>query len=229
MSKATLPKSSIDFLKTIKKNNNRDWFAANKDLYIEQQQHLINFADEVLLEMNKHDHIDTVSGKKSLFRIYRDTRFSKDKTPYKHNWSGSFKRTGKALRGGYYFHIEPGKSFVGGGFWGPNPKDLKRVRDEFTYDAAPMRKILKSKVFKDTFGELKGDQVKTSPKGFGADDPNIDLLRFKSYIVMKPFTDKEVLDPKFARQVSDTFKKMRPLFDYMSEVLTTDTNGISII
>jgi uncharacterized protein (TIGR02453 family) len=170
MRTAVIPASSIEFLKLVKKNNNREWFNKNKSRYQEEHEHIIAFADALLLEMNKHDVIETPSGKKSLHRIYRDTRFSKEKTPYKTNWSGSFKRATKARRGGYYFHIEPGNSFIAGGFWGPEPNDLKRIRDEFAYDAAPMKKILKSKNFISNFGTLRGEQLKTAPKGFGAKD-----------------------------------------------------------
>ena len=229
MSKAVISKSNIEFLKLLKKNNNRDWFTANKERYTKEHEEVITFAEELLALANKHDVIDTPSGKKSLYRIYRDVRFSKDKTPFKSNWSGGFQRATKKRRGGYYFHIEPGNNLVGGGFFGPNPKDLKRIRDEFAYDPAPIRKILKSKSFKETFGTMEGSQVKTKPKGFNIDDPAIDLLRYKQFFLVRKFTDKEVLRPDFAKQVDATFKKMRPFFNYMSEVLTTDTNGVSIV
>ena len=137
-----------------------------------EEQHSIEvFADALLLALNKHDIIETPSGKKCLHRIYRDTRFSNNKTPYKNNWSGSFTRAGKQRRGGYYFHIEPGNSFIAGGFWAPNPADLKRVRDDIAFDAAPMRKIINSKSFVNSFGSLKGEQLKTAPKGFDAGRP----------------------------------------------------------
>ncbi|MBA3705086.1 MAG: DUF2461 domain-containing protein [Bacteroidetes bacterium] len=229
MSKVKIQPSNLEFLKLVKKNNNRDWFNAHKERYLKEHENIIAFADGLLMEMNKHDVIETPSGKKSLHRIYRDTRFSKEKTPYKTNWSGSFSRATKKRRGGYYFHIEPGNSFAAGGFWAPDPKDLKRIRDEFAYDAKPLRKILKSKSFVNTFGSLKGEQVKTTPKGFSSDDPAIDLLRYKQFLVVKKFTDKEVLSDAFSKKVNETFRAMRPFFDYMSDVLTTDTNGISII
>lgn len=222
-----IPVSALEFLKLIKKNNNRDWFNTNKAKYLKELAHLENFADALLAEMNVHDVIETPSGKKSLHRIYRDTRFSKEKTPYKTNWSGGFSRAGKHRRGGYYFHIEPGNSVVAGGFWAPNPEDLKRIRDEFAWDAAPLRKILKSKSFKDTFGTLIGEQIKTTPKGYKADDPAIDLLRFKQLTVQKAFSDKQVMDKNFLKEAAKTFRAMRPFFDYMSEVLTTDGDGIS--
>ncbi len=228
MSILKLSPSNFEFLKLLKKNNNREWFAANKQLFIKEQEQIIKFADALLLEMNKHDVIETASGKKSIYRIYRDTRFSKDKTPYKNNWAGGFKRATKQRRGGYYFHIEPGNSFIAGGFFSPEPKDLKRIRDEFAYDDARIRKILKSKAFTNTFGTLEGEQLKTSPKGFDADNAAINLIRYKQFLLIKRFTDKEVLSDNFLEMVNDTFKKMRPFFDYMSEVLTTDENGIPI-
>jgi uncharacterized protein (TIGR02453 family) len=227
--KATISPSSIEFLKLIKKNNDRDWFNKNKDRYIKEHETIIAFADALLAEMNKHDNIETPSGKKSLHRIYRDTRFSKEKTPYKTNWSGSFSRATKKLRGGYYFHIEPGNSFAAGGFWGPEPADLKRIREEIANDSKPLKKVLNSKSFKETFGTLEGEQLKSAPQGFTADHPDIDLLRFKQFIVVKKFSDKEVLSEQFVKQLNDTFRKMRPFFDVMSEILTTDSNGLPIV
>lgn len=222
---AQLPASSLDFLKLLKKNNDRDWFNAHKERYLAELSQLEHFAGVLLHEMNGHDVIETPSGKKSLHRIYRDTRFSKDKTPYKNNWSGSFSRAGKQRRGGYYFHIEPGNSFAAGGFWAPNPADLKRIRDEIAWDAAPLRKILKSKFFRDTFGSLLGEQVKTTPQGYDPKDPAIDLLRYKQFLLQKNFSDKEVLSKDFVKELSKTFRAMRPFFDYMSGVLSTDGDG----
>lgn len=228
MAKAILSKSTFQFLKDVKANNNRDWFNAHKERYLEELAKVERFADALILEMNKHDVIETETGKKSLHRIYRDTRFSKEKTPYKTNWSGSLSRATKLRRGSYYFHIEPGNSFVGGGFWGPEASDLKRIRDEFAYDAAPLRKILKSKSFVSHFGSLHGEQLKTAPRGYEADDPAIDLIRYKQFLLSKKFTDQEVLSDDFVKKVSDTFKAMRPFLDYMTDVLTTDVNGIVI-
>lgn len=223
-----VPKSSLDFLNLLKKHNDRDWFNAHKDKYIEEQSHIEHFADNLLMLLNSHDMIETPTGKKSLHRIYRDVRFSKEKTPYNTHWSGSFKRATKQRRGGYYFHIQPGNSFIAGGFWSPSPEDLKRIRDDFAFDAAPLRKILKSKSFVSTFGSLQGEQLKTTPKGFDADNKAIDLLRYKQFLVVRKFTDKQVLDKSFLKEANQTFKNMRPFFDYMSEILTTDINGIEI-
>jgi len=229
MTKQTIriPSSSFDFLSKLKKNNNRDWFNDHKDEFLKEQHHIELFADALLQELNTHDVIETPTGKKCLHRIYRDIRFSKEKTPYKTNWSGSFKRAGKS-RGGCYFHIEKGNSFIAGGFWAPNPDDLKRIREDLTFDDMPMRKILKSKSFISTFGALQGEQLKTTPKGFDAENSAIDLLRYKQFLLIRNFTDKEVLESTFLKEANQTFKNMRPFFDYMTEVLTTDINGIEL-
>ncbi len=225
MPQTTIPASALAFLLELKQNNNRDWFNAHKEAFATQQSYIETFAGSLLTAMSSHDLIETPSGKKSLHRIYRDTRFSKDKTPYKNNWSGSFTRATKQRRGGYYFHIEPGNSFIAGGFWAPNTSDLKRIRDDISYDPAPLRKILNSKSFKETFGTLQGEQLKTAPKGFDPTNEAIDLLRYKQFLLIRPFTDKDTASNSFLEQANNTFKAMRPFFDYMSDVLTTDVNG----
>lgn len=221
-----IKKETFTFLKKLESNNNRDWFAENKKEYEIQHAHMIDFADAFLLKMNEHDQIETVNGKKSLMRIYRDVRFSKNKDPYKTHWGGGFKRATKLLRGGYYYHIQPGgKSFIGGGFWAPNKEDLLRVREDIATDATEIRSIITSSEFVDTFGELQGDQLKTAPKGFDKEHSDVDLLRFKQYVFSRNFSDEEVLSSDFLNQANKTFKKIRPFFNYMSEVLTTDSNG----
>lgn len=225
---SSIPKSTFNYLKLLNQNNNRDWFTENKPLFKSENESFILFADAVLNEMKKYDNIETLSGKKSVFRIYRDIRFSLDKTPYKTHFSGSFRRATKLLRGGYYFHIEPGNSFVGGGFWGPNSADLLRIRKEIALDASELKSILADKKFLQTFGELNGDKVKTTPRGFDKNHPDIDLLRFKQFIISKKFSDKDVLKPDFYLQIVDVFNTMRTFFDYMSIVLTTDENGVQL-
>jgi uncharacterized protein (TIGR02453 family) len=149
----------LTFLKQIKKHNDRTWFTAHKDQYEKAFGELIEFADLVLADLKKHDDIETPSGKKSLFRIYNDVRFSKDKSPYKLNLGGGFRRATALRRGGYYFHIQPGNSFVAGGFWGPNAQDLSHIRQQIAADPEPLMKILNSKSFKKAFGSLQGEQV----------------------------------------------------------------------
>lgn len=222
--------SNFKFLKDLKKNNNRDWFTENKKRYQDEHEDMITFADALLAKMNEHDAIETPTGKKSLYRIYRDVRFSKDKSPYKTNWGGGFKRATAARRGGYYFHIQAdGQSFIGGGFWAPSKDDLQRIREEIATDASELRSIITDPAFISMFKTLDGEQLKTAPKGFDKEDPNIDLLRYKQFIFGRNFTDKEVQSPDFLEIANETFKAMRPFFDFMSDVLTTDSNGESIL
>jgi uncharacterized protein (TIGR02453 family) len=225
---ARIYESGFDFLNALRNNNERDWFNANKTTFETEQQKIEAFAGALLAELSKSDVIETPSGRKSLYRIYRDTRFSKDKTPYKTHWSGSFKRATKYRRGGYYFHIEQGDSFFAGGFWGPSKEDLKLIRDNIAFDAGPLREILNTESFVSTFGALRGEQLKTTPKGFAADDEAIDLLRYKQFLLIRKFSDEEVLGEDFLSRAAETFVNMRPFLDFMTEILTTDSNGLEI-
>ncbi len=217
--------STLQFLRDLSENNNREWFKENKKRFEAAKANMKAFAEILLHEMQKHDKIESTK----LYRIYRDVRFSKDKTPYKNSLSGNFTRATKLLRGGYYFHIEPNNSFIGGGFWQPSTADLKRLRQEFAADPEPLRTIIQSEDFKRAFGTLQGEQLKSSPRGYAKDHPSVDLLRYKQFLVSQTFTDKEVLSEDFALKLSEGFKAMRPFFDYMSEVLTTDENGVPIV
>jgi len=164
-----------------------------------------------------------------LYRIYRDVRFSPNKDPYKTHFSGYIERATKWKRGGYYFQISPnGNSMAGGGFWNPEKEDLLRIRQEIANDDKPLRKIINAKAFKDTFTQLDGEQLKTAPRGFDKAHPAVDLLRYKQFLISRQFTDKEVLDGNFVKELCKVYKKMRPFFDYMSDVLTTDENGVPI-
>jgi len=224
-----ISKSNFDFLNQIKKNNNREWFNKNKEWYLSEHQNTIDFADALIEELNKEDLIETSSGKKSLFRIYRDVRFGKDKSPYKTSWSGGFKRATNQRRGGYYFHLEPGKSVAAGGFWGPSSTDIALIRAHIAQDDSSLRKVINSKSFIDTFGTLEGVKVKTAPRGYVKDHPSIDLLKYKQFLLTHSFTDKQVLSKNFVHQIAETMLKMRPFFDCMTEMLTTDMNGISLV
>ena len=229
MAAVVIKKASIDFLKKLGKNNSREWFAQHKDEYTEAHSNMIDFAGALLAEMNKHDQIETVSGKQSLFRIYKDVRFSKEKLPYNTHWNGGFKRATNKLRGSYYFHIQPGNSFVGGGFWGPNKDDMQRIRQDIYFNYPAWEKLLAGKTLVKTFGGLAGEQLKSAPRGFAKDHPGIGFLRYQQYLLKHDFTDEELLSPDFVKNVSDTFKKMRPFLDFMSEILTTDANGESVV
>jgi uncharacterized protein (TIGR02453 family) len=222
-------KSTIDFLIKLSKNNNRDWFNKNKNLYVAAHENVLAFVDALLSEMRRHDNIETRNAKDSLFRIYRDIRFSKDKSPYKTYWAGHFKRATKKLRGGYYFQIGPGETMAAGGFFSPDTKDLLRIRKDIDMNFKHWKKMLADKKIANSFGELKGEMVATSPKGFSKHNPAIELLKYKQFYFSKSFTDKEVLSNGFLKQMNQTFRNLRPYFDYMSEVLTTDANGVSLI
>ena len=229
MALIVIKKETLDFLKVLSKNNNRDWFNKHKDKYMEAYNNVITFADAFLFEMNKHDKMETSSGKESLFRIYKDVRFSKDKTPYNAQWRGHFKRATKKLRGGYYFNIEPGGSFLAGGFWGPETKDMKRIRRDIELNFENWEKMLADKTLVKTFGKIIGEQVSSAPRGYSKDHQAIDLLRYKQFLLKHEFTDKEVCSHDFLYKANGVFKKMRPFFNYMSEVLTTDENGMSVV
>lgn len=219
-------KESLQYLKDLQKNNNRDWFAENKNRFIKAQDNAKEVYAAIFQELIKHDEIE----KFKLFRIYRDVRFSKDKTPYKAHFAGSYSRLGKSLRGGYYLRIRPGESFLAGGFWEPNKEDLLRIRKEIEIDASELREILANKNFKHYFGNtLQGDELKTAPRGFDKDHPDIDLLRKKGFIAVRNFTDTEVLSKNFVEEVNQSYLALRPFFDYMSDMLTTNLNGESII
>ena len=224
-----IEKSTYNFLKELSKNNNRDWFTKNKNRYTEAHENTIAFADALLVEMRKHDNTETSSGKESLFRIYNDIRFSKDKTPYKTYWAGHFKRATKKLRGGYYYQIGPGQTLAAGGFFMPNPEDLLRIRKDIDANFTEWKKMLKNKTLVKTFGNLQGEKVATAPKGFSRDNPAIELLRHKQFYFERNFSDKEMLDKNFLKELNQTFKNLRTYFDCMSELLTTDANGVSIV
>lgn len=216
---------AFEYLKHLKENNNREWFAQHKleyDAIIKENK---VFFTQIYNELQEYDKLKGIH----IFRIYRDVRFSKDKTPYKTDFGVGYSRSKPMLRGGYYIQLEPGNSFVGGGFWGPDAKDLLRIRKEFEISTKEIEKITSEKTFVKYFGELKGDSVKTAPRGFDKTHPAIDLIRKKQFLVLRSFTDKEVLSDNFQKEVVKTLLAMRPFFDYMSEVLTTDLNGEPLV
>ena len=221
----TIDKSTFIFLKNLKENNNRDWFTENKPQFQIEQKKTKEFYKTLMERLKLHDAIDAFK----FFRIYRDVRFSKDKTPYKIHFSGSFSRATNRLRGGYYLHISPEGSFVAGGFWQPNKEDLLRIRKEFEMDTSEIRAIISDKTFVKHFEKLQGESLKTAPRGFDKEHQDIDLIRMKQFIVVRNFSEKEVLAPNFMDEVNASFKAMRPYFNYMSEILTTDLNGVSIL
>jgi uncharacterized protein (TIGR02453 family) len=221
----SISKSTLNFLEALKENNNRDWFNEHKPEFQIEQKKVKDFYNAILERLKTHDDID----KFKLFRIYRDVRFSKDKTPYKPHFAGSFSRATKRLRGGYYLRIRPGESFLAGGFWEPNKDDLMRIRKEFEMDTSEIGEIICDKNFIKYFGKLQGESLKTAPRGFDKNHPDLDLIRMKQFIVVRNFTDEEVMASNFLEEINNSYKAMRPYFDFMSEILTTDLNGVSII
>ena len=220
-----IEKSTFDFLKKLKRNNNREWFSGNKGLYFTAQQNVAEWVGQLIHEMDKHDQLETVNAKESLYRIYNDVRFSEDKTPYNPRFAGYLRREKPILRGGYYYWIKPGESRVGCGFVYPNSADLKRIREDIAENFFDWKKMISTKEIKKVFGAMEGDQVKTAPRGFPKDHAAIDLLRYKQFWFERSFTDDEVLSDHFLKTVNTTFKTIRPFFDYMSEILSTNLNG----
>ncbi len=220
---------NYEYLESLKKNNNKSFFDKHKDRYLQYHEEMIAFADALLFEVKKFDEIDTPSGKKSLMRIYRDVRFSKDKTPYKTHWGGGFHRAGAERRGGYYYHIEKNNSFIGGGFWAPNTKDLLHIRQQINYHAKPLRDVLNDKKFKSYFGQLQGETLKSAPKGFDKENENIDLINHKEFIISHKFSHGETMEKDFHKKMATGFKNMLPLFNVLTEYLTTDLNGESLL
>ena len=219
-------KDVLEFLIKLEKNNDRDWFEQNKPEFKKVQLQFKERFQYLESLMKTHDDIDN----SKIFRIYRDVRFSKNKLPYKTLFSGSFHRRKPQLRGGYYVHIQPeNKSFIAAGFWDPNKDDLLRIRKEFEMDDQEVRDITNTTAFKSVWGEIEGDELKTAPRDFDKEHKAIDLIRKKQFIFTKKLTDKEILSENFETQVSQDFKTIRPFFDYMSDVLTTNLNGEVLI
>jgi uncharacterized protein (TIGR02453 family) len=220
-------KSTFKYLQDLHKNNNRDWFADEKETYLEAQQNAKKVFAAIHLNLQKHDEIE----KSKMMRIYRDVRFSKDKTPYKAHFANSYARLGKELRGGYFLRIRPGASFLAGGFWEPSKEDLFRIRKEIELDASEIKELLEDKNYKKHFGGKfeSFSELKTAPRGFDKEHPDVNLLRKKGFIASRSFTDEQVLAPNFAEEVDQSFKALRPFFNLFSDILMTNLNGESVI
>lgn len=225
MEKNVINKEAFAFLKTLAANNNRDWFNDHKDQYKLLETEVKGFYLQLMEQLRRHDDIERLK----MFRIYRDVRFSKDKTPFKTHFAGSFSRAGNRLRGGYYVRLKPGETFIATGFWDPNKEDLFRIRKELEMDATVFRKVIEEPAFRKTWGSISGEELKTAPKGFEKDHPDIELIRKKQFIFVRNFTDAEVFNPNFYNEINDSFKRIRPYFDLMSDILTTNLNGESLL
>ena len=211
--------STLKFLKELQKNNNRPWFEAHRKQYELAKEDFLLLTEKLITGIGAFDKpIALLKAKECTFRINRDVRFSKNKSPYKNNIAGYFNRKGKKGNGaGYYLHIEPGKSFAAGGIWMPEPKDLIKIRQEIDYSFDDWKKIISNQSFKKTFAEgIKGEALVRPPKGYEEDNPAIQYLKQKSFIVSKPFTDTEVQSKTFVKEVANTFKAMKPMLDFLN-------------
>ena len=209
--------STLQFLRKLEKNNNREWFNENKTLYQEAQQDVISFVEKLIEEMVDFDEeMGKLEAKKSVFRIYRDTRFSKDKTPYKTNF-GAGLGMGKGNKiSGYYLHIEPGKSFLAGGVYKPEPSVLKMIRQEISAFGDEFKAILEQDEFRNYFRGLSvEDKLKKLPQGFEKDDKMAEYLKLKHFIVTHPISDEQLLSENAVKEFTKIFKAMKPLNDFL--------------
>jgi uncharacterized protein (TIGR02453 family) len=217
-----LQPSTLKFLKDLKKNNNRTWFEAHRKQYENAKEDFLLFAEKLIAGIGAFDPpIAQLKAKDCTFRINRDVRFSKDKSPYKNNIAVYFNRNGKKANGaGYYLHIEPGKSFAAGGMWQPEPKELSSIRQEIDYNFDDWTKVIGNTAFKKTFTEgIKGEALVRPPKGYEDSNPAIEFLKLKSFVVTRPFTDADVQSKAFIKDVAATFKTMKPMIDFLNHAI----------
>ncbi len=214
-----LQSSTLKFLTLLKKNNNRPWFEGQRKHYETAKEDFLIFTENLIAGIAAFDPaIAHLKPKDCLFRINRDVRFSKDKSPYKTNMAAYFNHKGKKGNGaGYYLHIEPGKNFTAGGIWMPEPVVLAGIRQEIDYNFEGWNKIISNTVFKKTFKEgIKGDALVRPPKGYNETNPAIKFIKQKSFIVTAPFTDAEVQSKVFVKNTAAAFKAMKPFIDFLN-------------
>lgn len=219
-----LQAATLKFLKALKKNNNKPWFDTNRKKYEEAKNDFGIFVQSVIDGHGRRDPgIAQLKAKECMFRINRDIRFSKDKSPYKSNFGASINPGGKkSIFAGYYIHCEPGDSFVGGGLWIPMPPELKKVRQEIDYCFDEFKTITGSRKFKKIYGELySGEDVSLAkvPQGFEKDNPAAAYLKLKSFIAMKPVKDEELTSKQFLRTTLDAFDSLQPLLEFINRAL----------
>lgn len=214
---ATLNKETLKFLRDLTKNNNREWFNENKEKYTAAHENVLNFVEAIIAEIAEFDEeIGKTDGKKALFRIYRDVRFSKDKSPYKTNF-GAGLGMGKGRKiSGYYLHIEPGKSFLAGGVYQPDPQTLKEIRKEISYNGEQFSKIVEQKEFRNNFRGLSVEnKLKNVPQGFEKDDKMAEYLKLKNFIVTHPISDETLLSDNAVEYIVKVFKSIAPLNEFL--------------
>ena len=216
-----LQPSTIKFLKDLKKNNSKEWFDKNRKLYEAAKEDFAKLVNNIIQQFGKKDEtIATLTAKDCMFRINRDVRFSKDKSPYKTNLGASFSKGGKkAIVAGYYFHCEPGRAFVGGGLWMPDADVVKKVRQEIDYCFDEFSKIMKNKKF---VGQYKGLEIsdETSltrePKGYEKDNPAIQYIKLKSWLATASLTDADLTDKNLTKKIVAAFEALKPFIEFLN-------------
>jgi uncharacterized protein (TIGR02453 family) len=213
----TIQKDTFQFLKDIKKHNDRDWFAKNKDRYVAANDDFIQFVQTLIDQIGKFDKaIAGADAKQAVFRIYKDIRFSKDKTPYKTHFGAALNGKGSGCaNAGYYFHLQPGNTFLVGGVHMTDPDFLKMIREEISDNGKEFLKIINSKSFKSNF-RLEGEKLVNVPRGFDKEDPMADYLKYKELMIMHDVSDKEVLSDKFSSYCVKIFKEMVPFNSFLN-------------
>lgn len=217
-----ISKATLEFLSQLKENNNREWFQQHKKEYDRARKEYETFIAQLITDIILLDpKIGIPDLKDCLFRIYRDVRFSNDKSPYKTHFGAFIGKGGrKTTSVGYYIHIEPGQSMVAGGVYQPQPEVLKAIRNEIYFNSAEFKKVIEDSSFVENFGALDDfDKMKLPPKGYQADFADIDLLKYRSYIVDKLIPDSEVSNPSFRAEVIDLFREMMPFHTFLYRAL----------
>jgi uncharacterized protein (TIGR02453 family) len=217
-----LQNSTIKFLKDLSKNNNKPWFDANRKQYENAKTDFAGFIQTIIDKHGKKDEsVAHLKAKDCMFRINRDVRFSKDKSPYKNNMGAYINKGGKkSLFGGYYFHCQPGQSFVGGGLWMPMPPELAKVRQEIDYNYDAFKKIIGSKKFKSVYDGLSRDAeyvLTRVPKGYESDNPAAEYLKLKSFVTMIPVKDAELHSKDLSKKVLAAFEALQPLLEFINQ------------
>ena len=213
----------LDFLSQLKLNNNREWFQENKKWYDDAKKEVENFVSGIITTISAIDPVlQTPPMKDCMFRIFRDVRFGADKSPYKTNFGAFIARGGrKSSFPGYYFHFEPGESMLAGGVYQPEPDTLKLLRNEVYFRSAELKEILEKPSFKKYFSQLGDfDKMKKAPKDFPADFPDVDLLKYRSYIVSQNIPDKIVTSENYQKHVLDMVKELQPFMAFLNRAIS---------
>lgn len=222
-----LEPQTLKFLKALKKNNNKPWFDAHRPQYEAARIDFSNFIQLVIDDLQRTDTTITgLTSRECLFRVNRDIRFSKDKTPYKSNFGASIKRGGrKSGFAGYYFHCEPGQSFIGGGLWMPESSDLKKLRQEIDYNWDEFQGILNEKSFKKIYKDVfrNGDlSLSTMPKGYEKENPAAEYLKLKSMIAETLVSDEELTKAGLHKKTVTAFRALQPLLNFINRSIETE-------